>query len=111
MNAPHRPTDSMTEAWKAEVKTLSTQNGKLSERNLELAEMVTDLQGVIEDLKEEIREVITQRNILAQNSAPAQLLREAVVEYRELVEDGETNKYVWMGAESRLERALERIHV
>lgn len=111
MNAPRTTTETTTDACESEVQTLSAHNTKLSERNLELTEMVTDLQGVIEDLKEELREVITQRNILAQNNAPAQLLREAIVEYRELVEDGETNKYVWMGAESRLERALERIHV
>jgi len=111
MNASPCTTEEKSEAWKVEVQTLANQNVTLSERNLELAEMVTDLQGVIADLKEEIREVITHRNALIRNNMPAQILREAVAEYRELVEDGETNKYVWMGAESRLDRAMGQIHV
>ncbi len=111
MNASPCTTEAKIESWKAEVKTLADRNVKLSERNLELAEMVTDLQGVIADLKEEIREVIAQRNASVQNNMPVQLLREAVAEYRELVDDGETNKYVWMGAESRLDRAMGQVHV
>ena len=111
MNASPSTTEATIESWKAEVKTLADRNVKLSERNLDLAEMVTDLQMTIADLKEEIREVIAQRNALIQNNVPAQLLREAVAEYRELVDDGETNKYVWMGAESRLDRAMGQVHV
>ena len=110
MNAPRNMTETSTEACEAEAKNLTARNVKLSERNLQLAEMVADLQGVIEDLKMEIREVVTERNAL-RRTAPARLLKRAVIEYRELVEEGETNKYVWMGVESHLDRALEQIRV
>lgn len=110
MNAPHHITEPTLEDLKQEIQALKERNTTLSERNLELAEMVTDLQGAAEDLKKEIQEVISERNVL-RRTAPARLLKKAIIEYRELVNEGETNKYVWMGVESHLDRALEQIRV
>ena len=108
MNAPHHIIEPTIEDLKREIEALKARNATLSDRNLELAEMVTDLQGFVEDLKTEIEEVLSERNVL-RRTAPARLLKEAVIEYRELVKEGETNKYVWMGVESHLDRALEQI--
>jgi len=108
MNAPHDITEPTLEDLKREVQALKVRNATLLDRNLALSEMVTDLQEVVEDLKAEIQEAISERNLL-RRTAPARLLKEAVIEYRELVQEGEANKDVWMGVESHLDRALEQI--
>lgn len=111
MNAPsHHITEPTLEDLKAEVQALKAQNVNLSEHNVELGEEIEELQGTIAELREEMREILAERNTL-RRTAPARLLKKAVIEYRELVEEGETNKYVWMGVESHLDRALEQVRV
>lgn len=72
---------------------------------------VETLEDQLGDARADLEMVIEERDAMLKNNAPARLLREAVLEYRELVEEKEPNRYAWMGAESRLERALERFRV